>query len=136
MNKLRRLFRNPNLLPDHPDYNRFYFPWKLVRRHAWEDVCEIAARNTRHVAQLQHEVDVLQRGFQEARHVNHHNAAAHRASEVAALRSNVAQNDEIARLRRLTGGSAAQPPEPVTMPAMKLPQAIPVPDPAALPENK
>lgn len=52
-----------------------------------------------------------------------------RASEVAALMSNNAQNEEIERLRLMLPGAKQRAVEPRTMPAIHVPTPIPVQEP-------
>lgn len=77
------------------------------------------------------ERDTARRQFNETRQVNHHNAAAHRATEVAMLR----QNNEHQRQLEQLGWRKPAPELRGPVPALKVPEHIPVPDPAALPEN-
>lgn len=79
------------------------------------------------------ERDTARRQMRETVGTNHHNAAAHRASEVAALMSNVAQNAELDRLRAaLPAGHPDRrrlPPDSLahaSLPAVHVPAPIPV----------
>lgn len=83
------------------------------------------------VVMLTSQLDMARRYLAEVSRVNLHNAAAHRASEVAALMSNNAQNQEIDRLRALTSGSNAKINDR-TMPALHVPKPIPVENPPAI----
>lgn len=78
------------------------------------------------IAHLTRERDAARRQFAETKTVNLHNAAAHRASEVAALMSNVAQNAEIERLRVALPGAKPRAIESVEMPAIRVPKLRPL----------
>lgn len=106
------------------------WPWRVIKRldkccALWE---ETHAMQKTEIAHLTRERDTARRQFTETKTVNWHNAAAHRATEVAMLR----QNHELQAAQAQLRGETVHPELAAAakeVPALAVPAYLPVQQP-------